>query len=69
MHRPEVKAAIEKLMGNFSGDVPMTLLSQFMPAQYIHVREGNLEPEPEALVIDKVCDELSRYWRACGLEE
>lgn len=69
MHRPEVKAAIERLMDGFSGGVPMTLLSQFMPQQYIHVREGLIEPEPAALVIDKVCDELSRYWRACGLEE
>lgn len=69
MHRPEVKASIEKLMNNLSGRIPMTMLSQFMPEQFTHVREGNLEPEPEALVIDKVCDELSRYWRACGLEE
>ena len=69
MHRPEVKAAIEQLMKNLSGRIPLPLLSQFMPAQFIHVREGKLEPEPEALVIDKVCDELSRYWRACGLEE
>ena len=69
MHRPEVKAAIGKLMDHFSDGVPMTVLSQFMPVQYTHVREGNLAPEPEALVIDTVCDELSRYWRACGLEE
>ncbi|MGX8704522.1 MAG: class II D-tagatose-bisphosphate aldolase non-catalytic subunit [bacterium] len=69
MHRPEVKAAIEQLMKNLSGRIPLPLLSQFMPAQFIHVREGALELKPEALVIDKVCDELSRYWRACGLEE
>ncbi|MBQ3321753.1 MAG: class II D-tagatose-bisphosphate aldolase, non-catalytic subunit [Firmicutes bacterium] len=69
MHRPEVKAAIGKLMENLHGKITLTMLSQFMPQQYVHVREGMLEPMPEALVIDKTCDELSRYWRACGLFE
>ena len=69
MHRPEVKTAIETLMENLRGRITLTMLSQFMPQQYVHVREGILEPEPETLVIDKTCDELSRYWRACGLEE
>ena len=68
MHRPEVKAAIGKLMENLYGRITLPMLSQFMPQQYIHAREGILEPKPEALVIDKTCDELSRYWRACGLE-
>ena len=69
MHRPEVKAAIETMEDNLRGSISLTMLSQFLPEQFTHVREGILEPEPEALVIDKVCDELSRYWRACGLEE
>jgi len=69
MHRPEVKTAIETLMENLRGRITLTMLSQFMPSQYTHVREGLLEPDPEALVIDKICDELSRYWRACGLFE
>jgi D-tagatose-1,6-bisphosphate aldolase subunit GatZ/KbaZ len=69
MHRPEVKAAIGKLMENLHDKITLTMLSQFMPQQYVHAREGLLEPEPEALVIDKTCDELSRYWRACGLFE
>ena len=69
MHRPEVKAAIRKLMENLHGRITLTMLSQFMPQQYVHAREGMLELKPEALVIDKTCDELSRYWRACGLFE
>ena len=67
MHRPEVKAAIGKLTENLSARITLPMLSQFMPEQYIHVREGLIEAEPASLVIDKVCDELSRYWRACGL--
>jgi tagatose-1,6-bisphosphate aldolase non-catalytic subunit AgaZ/GatZ len=64
-----VKTAIETLMENLRGRITLTMLSQFMPQQYVHAREGMLELKPEALVIDKTCDELSRYWRACGLCE
>ena len=67
MHRPEVKTAISKLMENLRDRITLPMLSQFMPEQFTHVREGLIEAEPEALVNDKVCDELSRYWRACGL--
>ena len=70
MHRPEVKAAIEKLITNLSGNrIPLPLLSQYMPQQFIHVREGKLEAEPEQLILDRVRDTLSQYWRACGQEE
>ncbi len=69
MHRPEVKAAIEKLIANLSGNrIPLPLLSQYMPQQFIHVREGKLEAEPEQLILDRVRDTLSQYWRACGQE-
>ena len=69
MHRPEVKAAIEKLITNLSGNrIPLPLLSQYMPQQFIHVREGKLEAEPEQLILDRVRDTLSQYWRACGQE-
>lgn len=69
MHRPEVKAAIKKLTENLSGNrIPLPLLSQYMPQQFLHVREGLIQAEPEALVTDKVRDTLARYWRACGQE-
>lgn len=69
MHRPVVKAAIEKLIANLSGNrIPLPLLSQYMPQQFIHVREGKLEAEPEQLILDRVRDTLSQYWRACGQE-
>ena len=68
MHRPEIKAAIDKMMNNLKGGkISLPMLSQFMPEQFTRVREGLIEAEPEALVTDKVCGELSRYWRACGL--
>ena len=69
MHRPEVKAAIGTLTENLNGGrIQLPLLSQFMPEQFLHVREGSIRPDPEALITDKVRDTLSQYWRACGQE-
>ncbi len=44
--------------------IPLTLLSEFMPAQYIKVREGQLENRCEELVKDKVKDIISKYHQA-----
>ena len=47
--------------------LPLPLVSNFLPAQYARIREGSLAPEPRALVIDHVCDVLRAYRRACGV--
>ncbi len=44
--------------------IPLTLLSFFLPAQYIKVREGQLENRCEELVKDKVKDIISKYHQA-----
>jgi len=44
--------------------IPLTLLSEFMPAQYIKVREGRLQNRCEELVKDKVKDIISKYHQA-----
>lgn len=44
--------------------IPLTLLSEFMPAQYIKVREGQLENGCEELVKDKVKDIIAKYHQA-----
>jgi len=44
--------------------IPLTLLSEFMPAQYIKVREGQLENRCEELVKDKVKDIIAKYHQA-----
>jgi D-tagatose-1,6-bisphosphate aldolase subunit GatZ/KbaZ len=45
--------------------IPLPLLSQYLPEQYRRIREGTLEPHPEALVIDRIRDALRPYARAC----
>lgn len=44
--------------------IPLTLLSFFLPAQYIKVREGQLENRCEELVKDKVKDIIAKYHQA-----
>lgn len=59
---PRVKTAIGALMDNLSGnDIPLTLISQYLPMQYEHIREGLIGKTPEELLIDKVGCLLDDY--------
>jgi len=49
--------------------IPLSLLSQYMPGQYINVSDKNLESNPEALVIDYIRNVAGIYSRACGISE
>ena len=46
--------------------LPLSVLHQYMPAQYNRVRRGEIELRAEALVSDKVRDFLDDYYDACG---
>ena len=46
-------------------DIPLPLLSQFMPAQYKAVRDGTLSLEPSSLVIDRIMEVTAVYSAAC----
>ena len=51
----EVNAAIEKLFSNLESiDIPMGMLKQFMPFQYIRVRDGRVSKSARELVKDNV---------------
>lgn len=53
--QPEVQAAIEKLMDNLSKDeIPMTLLSQYLPYQWRNIKDGKIENNPKAIVLDYI---------------
>jgi len=63
---PEIAAAEERLLGNLERTgLPLPLISQVLPDQYLRVRRGELAPEPRELVIDKVRDALRPYAAAC----
>jgi D-tagatose-1,6-bisphosphate aldolase subunit GatZ/KbaZ len=61
----EVDAARRTLLQNLDRTgIPMPLISQFLPYQYDRIRAGDLEPNPQALVIDRIRDAMRPYARA-----
>jgi D-tagatose-1,6-bisphosphate aldolase subunit GatZ/KbaZ len=44
----------------------MTLLSQYLPAQYAAIRDGRLKNDPGALVRDGIERVLHHYDEACN---
>ena len=63
---PDVAAAVDRLFDNLAGaEIPLPLLSQFLPAQYKAVRDGALPLEPRSLAIDRIMEVTSVYSAAC----
>ena len=63
---PEIEAAENRLYENLTNlQIPLPLISQFLPEQYARVRAGILAPDPRELVVDKVRDALRPYSAAC----
>lgn len=65
MSLPQVVEAHDKLIANLSGNViPLCMLSQYLPKQYFRVRSGEIENEPEAILLDRIGDRIDCYLRA-----
>ena len=59
---PEVVAARDRLINNLAhGEIPLCMLSQYLPTQYFRVRAGELPNEAEAILLDKIGDRVDRY--------
>lgn len=66
----EVQQALEHLLRQLTQvQIPLSLLSQFLPGQYQHVREGKIVCTPEALIFDRIAQVLEDYEFACFLRE
>ena len=60
--QPEMKAAVQKLFENMSQvEIPLGMLRQYMPLQYIKVRDGVLSTDPRDLAIDSVVHLVEDY--------
>lgn len=58
----EVEEAISRLVTNLNlKEIPLSMLSQYLPEQYRHLRAGLIDNNPEAFVIDKVMGVLEDY--------
>lgn len=65
-----IETAQEKLLDNLSKvEIPLPLISQYMPAQYERVMRGELSGDPRALAMDRVKDALRPYAYACNPQE
>jgi D-tagatose-1,6-bisphosphate aldolase subunit GatZ/KbaZ len=63
---PAVRSAQDLLLANLNAvELPLPLISQYLPDQYARVRRGELLADPRALVIDHVRDVLRAYAHAC----
>ncbi len=60
LNNERVKEAINKLFANLN-EIPLSLLSQYMPIQYQKIREGSLAINPEDLVLDRIINTIDDY--------
>ena len=60
--RTDVQKSIERLLKNLSMiDIPHTVISQYMPIQYIKIRQGNLSANAQSLLLDRIGNCIDDY--------
>lgn len=53
--QPKVQAAIDKMFNNLEKvDIPMTLISQYLPYQYRNIKEGKINNNPKEIILDYI---------------
>ncbi|WP_145553739.1 tagatose-bisphosphate aldolase subunit KbaZ [Yersinia canariae] len=62
----DIDEAYSRLMKNLADEsIPLPLISQYLPLQYVKVREGRLIATPHELIINHIQDVLHQYHAAC----
>lgn len=62
----QIDDAFERLVRNLAGEpIPLPLISQYLPLQYVKVREGDLSATPRELIMSHIQDILQQYHAAC----
>jgi D-tagatose-1,6-bisphosphate aldolase subunit GatZ/KbaZ len=65
-----VDASLDRLLANLrSTDIPLPLISQFLPCQHAKLREGSLAKDPEVFIRDRIMEILRAYSYAVGNRE
>jgi D-tagatose-1,6-bisphosphate aldolase subunit GatZ/KbaZ len=63
---PEVQQACARLLRRLEEtELPLTLLSQYLPSQYAAIREGRLANDVQAILLEGVAQVLRQYAQAC----
>ncbi len=66
--QPKVVACLALLLNNLSvHPAPLTLLSQYLPAQYEAIRAGEIPNQPLAMIYHKIRNVLLGYVQATGM--
>jgi len=66
-HEPTVQEEMARLLHNLARrPIPLTLLSQYLPAEYEAIRAGRLQSLPLALIQEHICRVLRVYAAACA---
>jgi D-tagatose-1,6-bisphosphate aldolase subunit GatZ/KbaZ len=63
----EILNAIDRLMKNLV-EIPESMLSRYLFAQYQRLREQQISVDPESLVLDRIRDVLRSYAAACVVQ-
>ncbi len=64
----QIQESLNRLTANLQElEIPLSLLSQFMPAQFLEVTDGKTANRPMDLVYSKIRNVTGSYSRACGL--
>ena len=64
---PAVSESVSKLIRNLSDiEIPLTLLSQFLPNQYYEIRNGKIQNNVESIIFSKIEEVLNIYQYATG---
>jgi len=63
---PRVQKALKMLLQDLTQTtLPLSLISQYMPVQYRHLRAGGISAKPEELILDHIHQVLEDYAYAC----
>ncbi len=66
----QVKNSLDVLLRNFNDcDIPLPLISQYMPIQYQRIRNGKLNPSCDELIRDYICRIMEDYEYAISKDE
>lgn len=67
---PAVGNSLNKLINNLSGiSIPLSLISQYLPGQFVKVKESIIKDHPQSLILGKITDVLNSYLYACGIQQ
>lgn len=64
--RPVLQRLLAQLLDNLRGQIPLPLISQFLPDQYHAIIRGEFKTDPGAMIRHKIRAALSPYTAACN---